>query len=250
MDPRINAIDLRLKSIKEIIAVMSGKGGVGKSLLSSVIALSLARMEYKVGLLDLDFHGPSCNVILGVKGLSFIEDKGIVPPRVYGIKIMSISFYINEEVDYLPLRGSDITNALIELLAITRWGSLDYLIVDMPPGTGDELLDLIRFVKKFKTLIVTIPSRLAIATVGRLIKLLKESRRPILGIIENMRSIETDLVKNFAKEYNINYLGWIPFDPQVEDALGDVDKLVKTLFARKVKEIVIKNLIDSNKIES
>ena len=122
-DPRISIIEERLKNIKHIIAVSSGKGGVGKSLVASMLAVILARKGFNVGLFDLDFTSPSTHLILGVEGLMPEEDKGVVPPLTNGIKYMSITYYSGENVS--PLRGSDISNALIELLAITRWNSLD-----------------------------------------------------------------------------------------------------------------------------
>jgi len=235
-DPRISIIEERLRNIKHIIAVSSGKGGVGKSLVASILALILARKGFNVGLFDLDFTSPSTHLILGVEGLMPEEDKGVVPPLTNGIKYMSITYYSGENVS--PLRGSDISNALIELLAITRWNSLDYLIIDMPPGISDSTLDLLRLVRRVKFLIVTSPSKLAFETVRKLIALLREMNFPIIGLIENMDMKGSPYIREMAERLRINYLGSIPFDFALEDALGDVNALLKTKFSESLMKIV------------
>ncbi|MCD6155141.1 MAG: P-loop NTPase [Candidatus Verstraetearchaeota archaeon] len=235
-DPRISIIEERLRNIKHIIAVSSGKGGVGKSLVASILALILARKGFNVGLFDLDFTSPSTHLILGVEGLMPEEDKGVIPPLTNGIKYMSITYYSGENVS--PLRGSDISNALIELLAITRWNSLDYLIIDMPPGISDSTLDLLRLVRRVKFLIVTSPSKLAFETVRKLIALLREMNFPIIGLIENMDMKGSPYIREMAERLRINYLGSIPFDFALEDALGDVNALLKTKFSESLMKIV------------
>jgi len=235
-DPRISIIEERLRNIKHIIAVSSGKGGVGKSLVASILALILARKGFNVGLFDLDFTSPSTHLILGVEGLMPEEDKGVVPPLTNGIRYMSITYYSGENVS--PLRGSDISNALIELLAITRWNSLDYLIIDMPPGISDSTLDLLRLVRRVKFLIVTSPSKLAFETVRKLIALLREMNFPIIGLIENMDMKGSPYIREMAERLRINYLGSIPFDFALEDALGDVNALLKTKFSESLMKIV------------
>jgi len=146
MDARVSVIEKRLKNIKRIISVASGKGGVGKSLVASSLALNLSKKGFKIGLLDLDLYGPSSHIILGVKDVFPKEEKGIIPPNVHGINFMSIVYFTEDKPS--PFRGIDISNIIIELLAITQWGSLDFLIIDMPPGMGDETLDVIRLIKK------------------------------------------------------------------------------------------------------
>ena len=153
----MNIIDKRLENIKRLIAVGGGKGGIGKSLTASTLALTLSKLGYKVGLLDLDFCGPSTHIILGIKGIYPKEEKGIIPPEIYGIRFMSIIYYAGDNPS--PLRGTDISNAIIELLAITQWGELDFLIIDMPPGIGDPILDTIRLIKRVNFLIITTQSR-------------------------------------------------------------------------------------------
>lgn len=236
MDPRITIISERLRHVKRVIAVSSGKGGVGKSLVASTLALILARKNYKIGLFDLDFTSPSTHAILGVKEIRFKEEKGIVPTEVHGFKYVSIVAYSCEET--LPLRGADVSNALIELFAVTRWGPLDFLILDMPPGISDATLDLIKLVKGTAFLIVTTPSQLAFETVKKLVKLLVELKVPVVGILKNMEMNESPYIKQQVTAMGFPFLGEIPFDPKVEEALGHVDALMETVFARKLAEAI------------
>ncbi|MEM3725751.1 MAG: P-loop NTPase [Candidatus Bathyarchaeia archaeon] len=238
VDPRTSIIDDRLRNIGRIIAVSSGKGGVGKSLVASTLALALTEKGYEVGLFDLDFSSPSTHMILGVKGVQPKEERGIVPPVVYGLRYMSIVYYSGEYAT--PLRGADASNALIELLSVTRWGKLDFLVIDMPPGIGDATLDLIRFIKKIEFLIVTTPSQLAFETVRKLVSLLKELRIPIIGVVENMKMTNSSTIKEKTRKLGVELIGEIPFDPEVEKAIGDVNKLLNTVLAKKVGEVASK----------
>jgi ATP-binding protein involved in chromosome partitioning len=237
-DPRIGIIDERLKDVRNTIAVSSGKGGVGKSLLASTLALILAKKGYRVGLFDLDFTSPSTHIILGVEGLQPKEDKGIVPPRFHGLRYMSIVYYSGEHAS--PLRGADVSNALIELLSITKWGKLDFLVIDMPPGIGDATLDLIRLIKNIRFLIVTTPSQLAFETVRKLMCLLKELKIPTVGVVENMKMNQSKFIQQQVEATSTAFLGEIPFDSKVEENIGNVNKLLETAFAKKVEEIISK----------
>ena len=229
MDARLSVIDKRLSKINRIIAVASGKGGVGKSLVASTLALNLSKKGCKVGLLDLDLYGPSSHVILGITDYSFPEEeKGILPHKIDDINFMSIVYFTKDKPT--PLRGIDITNVIIELLSITQWGELDYLIIDMPPGIGDETLDVIRLIKKSEFLVVSTSSKVAMAAVGKLLTLLKELNLPIVGVLENMKMIESDYVKDGISKMDLTYLGSIAFDRQLEDSIGDPDRLLKTSF--------------------
>ena len=241
IDPREIAISARLENVKRIIPVVSGKGGVGKSLISTTLALALAEKGYKVGLLDLDFHGASDHVILGFEPKEFPEeDKGVVPPTVHGIKFMSIAYYTENRPT--PLRGKEISDALIELLTITRWDELDYLVIDMPPGLGDQLLDVLRFLKRGEFLVVATPSKLALNVVEKLIQLLLEEKHKVLGVVENMVLRSEQLndeedVKKLAERYGVPYLIGIPFYPDLDAKVGNVEELMKTEFAGKVREL-------------
>lgn len=228
----------RMKGIAKIIAVSSGKGGVGKSLVASTLALTLAKAGHNVGLFDLDFTSPSTHLILGVEDVQPKEDKGLVPPNVHGMKYMSIIYYSGEKAT--PLRGADVSNALIELLSITRWGKLDFLVIDMPPGIGDATLDLIRLIKNIRFLIVTTPSLLAFETVRKLVGLLKELKIQVVGIVENMKMTPSRSVRQQALKLSIDFLGEIPYDPKVEEATGNANKLLRTTFAKKVQQIASK----------
>lgn len=235
-DPRIAIIGERLKDISRIIAVSGGKGGVGKSLIASLLAVTLARKDYRVGLFDLDFTSPSTHIILNVGKLLPEEKNGIIPPRVHGLQYMSIVYYSGEYAS--PLRGADISNALIELLAITRWDTLDFLIVDMPPGISDATLDIVRLMKRIGFLVITTPSQLAFETVRKLTILLSDLKVPIIGVIENMRMKESDLIQQQVADLNMEFLGGINFDIHLEEAIGDVEKLVHTEFGSELKNIV------------
>ncbi len=238
VDPRFSVVNERLKDIRNIVAVSSGKGGVGKSLVASTLALTLVENGFKTGLFDLDFTSPSTHLILGVKGIQPKEEKGIVPPEVYGLKYMSIVYYSGNQAT--PLRGADVSNALIELLAITRWENLDFLVIDMPPGIGDATLDLLRLVKDIKFLIVTTPSRLAFETVRKLASLLKRLEIPIIGIVENMKMNGSKFIQRRVESLGLPFLGEIPFDNEIEGAIGNVDMLLKTVFAKKLESIAAK----------
>jgi ATP-binding protein involved in chromosome partitioning len=235
LDPRTSIINERLARISRIIAVSSGKGGVGKSMVASTLALTLARNGCKVGLFDLDFTSPSTHIILGAQNVQPKEEKGIVPPTVYGLEYMSLVYFVGDNP--VPLRGEDVSNALIELLAVTQWGTLDFLVIDMPPGIGDVILDLVRLIKRIEFLIVTTPSLLAFETVKKQVALLCELKMPIIGVVENMKMDVAEGVEVETGKFGLKYLGEIPFDPQVEGAIGNEEKLLNTAIAKKLKRI-------------
>jgi len=234
-DPRTNIIEERMKGIGKIIAVSSGKGGVGKSLVASTLALILAGKGYRVGLFDLDFTSPSTHMILGIEGVKPKEEKGIIPPVAHGFEYMSIIYYTGEKAT--PLRGTDVSNALIELLSITKWGKLDLLVIDMPPGIGDATLDLIRLIRKIEFLIVTTSSRLAFETVRKLVGLLMELKVPVVGIVENMKMDGSSNIQRQTRMLGAEFLAEIPYEQEVEDAIGDADKLLGTALATKVEKV-------------
>src|SRR5512136_1732038 len=211
VDPRTTIISDRLRAITRIIAISSGKGGVGKSMVATILALSLAHTGCRVGLFDLDFTSPSTHLILGTENAQPKEDKGIIPPEVKGLVYMSLIYYSRDQA--APLRGADVSNALIELLSVTQWGKLDYMIIDMPPGIGDAVLDLLRLVKRIEFLIVTTPSLLAFETVKKQTMLLKDLKVPVIGILENMKMNKTESIERETKKLGLKYLGEIPFDP-------------------------------------
>jgi ATP-binding protein involved in chromosome partitioning len=237
VDPRTSVISERLRRIGRIIAVSSGKGGVGKSLVATTLALALARKGCRVGLFDLDFTSPSTHVILGARNARPKEEKGIVPPVVKGLEYMSLVYYSGDNA--APLRGADVSNALIELLAVTRWSELDFLVIDMPPGIGDAVLDLIRLVRNIEFLIVTTPSQLAFETVKKLVRLLQDLKVPIIGVVENMKMDSAESIQRQTEKLGTAFLGEIPYDPKVEGAIGDETKLLNTALGRKIREIAM-----------
>jgi ATP-binding protein involved in chromosome partitioning len=239
MEVRTSVIDKRLDKIKRIISVASGKGGVGKSLVATSFALILSKKGYKVGLLDLDVYGPSSHIILGINDFSFPkEEKGIIPHKFSGIKFMSIVYFSQDKP--APLRGIDITNVILELLAVTLWGELDYLIIDMPPGLGDETLDVIHLIKKSEFVVVSTPSKVALGAVNKLLIILKELKLPVLGIVENMKVNDLTLIQDYAKGKDFNYLGSISYDLDLEGSIGFPNKLMNSCFMNDFGKVVEK----------
>jgi len=234
-DPRKSIIYDRLKRIRRIIAVSSGKGGVGKSLVATTLALVLASKGCKVGLFDLDFTSPSTHLILGAKDVKPSEDKGLIPPKVENIEYMSLIYYSGDQA--VPLRGTDTSNVLIEMLAVTLWGDLDYLIIDTPPGIGDAMLDLLRLIPRIEFLIVTTSSQLAFETIKKQVNLLQKLNIRIVGIVENMKMTRTKTVQHQTESLRVKFLLEIPYDDKVEDSIGYPDKLRATELARKVLKI-------------
>jgi len=236
VDPRISVINQRLSGIKRIVAVSSGKGGVGKSVVATVLALLLAKEGCRVGLFDLDFTGPSTHIILGVpKGVEPKEEKGLVPPTFDGLAYMSLVYFVGDNP--APLRGVDVSNALIELLSVTQWGELDFLVIDMPPGIGDPVLDLVRLVERIEFLIITTPSLLAFEVVKKQVALLCELKMPIIGVVENMKMDKAKTVELSSLKLGLKYIGSILYDPKVEDAIGYPEKLLDTAVGKSMAQI-------------
>jgi ATP-binding protein involved in chromosome partitioning len=163
------------------------------------------------------------------------EDKGIVPPTVHGLEYMSLVYFVGDNP--APLRGADVSNALIELLSVTQWGELDFLVIDMPPGIGDAILDLVRLVKRIEFLIVTTTSLLAFQTVKKQVALLCELKMPIIGVVENMKMDKATGIQVETEKLGLKYLGEILFDSQVEDAIGNTAKLLNTAVGKTIQQI-------------
>ena len=235
-DPRIAIIERRFEKVGKVLAVSSGKGGVGKSMVATSLALNLRDKGYKVVLLDLDFTSPATHVIMGVEGLYPEEDYGIIPPLAHDMRYMSITHYSLDEP--APLRGADVSNVIIELLAITRWGELDYLVVDMPPGIGDATLDTIRLIPKIEFVVVSTPSRVAYQSVRRMLVLLKDMGIKVDGVVENMVMKQSDYVRSDVEALGFAYLGSLAYDEDIEASLGDVEALSETGFYKRVGELV------------
>jgi ATP-binding protein involved in chromosome partitioning len=173
------------EQITRILAVASGKGGVGKTTVAVNLAVALARQGLRVGLLDADVYGPSVPVMLGLRARPIPEHGLLVPLECFGIKAMSIGFLINEDQPVI-WRGPMVSKALKELMGKVAWGALDCLVVDLPPGTGDPSITVARELPKASVIIVTTPQPVAIADVRKAMFMFRRLGTPILGIVENM----------------------------------------------------------------
>jgi ATP-binding protein involved in chromosome partitioning len=236
VDPRPAIVDRRLRDVRRIVAVTGGKGGIGKSSVAVGLSLSLADDGARVGLLDLDLWGPSDHVVLGVPRPGLREDGGLVPDVVAGISFMTIASIVGDRPALL--RGDDITNAILELLAVTIWGDLDVLVVDMPPGFGDTLLDSARYLARAQYVVVTTPSELTRVTTRKTLELLRRLGLPVLGLVENLRRDADDGDSPRAGVADDpRLLGTIGYDEGYEASLGDPDRLRGTAFFRDVRDV-------------
>jgi len=216
--------------VKNVVAVASGKGGVGKSTTAVNLALAWAAQGARVGILDADIYGPSQPLLLGLTGQKPVsaDGKRITPLRAHGVSVMSIGFLIDQEQP-MVWRGPMVTQALTQLLGETDWGELDYLVVDMPPGTGDIQLTLAQRVPVSGAVIVTTPQDIALIDARRGLKMFEKVEVRVLGIVENMSvhicancgHVE-HLFGNgggarMAADYGVNLLGELPLDIRIRE---------------------------------
>ncbi len=215
--------------VSHVVLVMSGKGGVGKSTVSTNIALALARMGLRVGLLDADIYGPSIPTMLGITGQPLSDGKKITPLARFGVKLMSIGFLLEDAKSAVVWRGPMLHGALLQFLKDVEWGDLDYLLLDLPPGTGDVALTLSQRVRTSGALIVTTPQEVALQDVYKSVSMAKKVDIPVLGVVENESYFTCDAcdkrhelfgsgggqkVADFAEA---PLLGQIPLDPQIRE---------------------------------
>jgi ATP-binding protein involved in chromosome partitioning len=249
-----------MPTVKNIVAVASGKGGVGKSTTAVNLALALAAEGAKVGLLDADIYGPSQPMMMGIEGRPESEDgKTMEPMENYGVQVMSIGFLVAQD-EAMVWRGPMATQALEQLIRQTNWKDLDYLIVDMPPGTGDIQLTLSQRVPMTGAVIVTTPQDIALLDAKKGIKMFEKVGVPILGIVENMavhvctkcghteHIFGEDGGKRMAAEYNMDYLGALPLNMQIRlqadngrpTVVADPDGEVAGIYKAIARQVAIK----------
>ncbi|MEO8997812.1 MAG: iron-sulfur cluster carrier protein ApbC [Rhodanobacter sp.] len=218
-----------MPNVKNIIVVASGKGGVGKSTVSANLALALQAEGAKVGVLDADIYGPSQPTMLGVHGKPASPDgKSIIPMQAHGMPVMSIGFLVETDTPMI-WRGPMVTQAMMQLLTDTRWEQLDYLIIDLPPGTGDIQLTLSQKVPVAGAVIVTTPQDIALLDARKALKMFEKVEVPVLGVVENMA---THICSNCGHEehifgegggermsaqYGVPYLGSLPLDIRIRE---------------------------------
>lgn len=252
--------------ITRVIAVASGKGGVGKSTVTANLAVALRQRGYNVGILDADIYGPSQNKMFGCEGYipdAERDEEGhdfIIPCQSLGIKIMSIGFFI-KSTDALMWRGGMAVNALHQLIHQTRWGKLDYLLVDLPPGTGDIHLSIINELKISGAVIVSTPQQVAVADVIRGVEMFRHPQVniPVLGIVENMAWFTPEELPNnryylfgkggaarYAQESGVDVLGEVPIIQSIMEGsdegrpAGGYDPRVEEYYAAIAAKIVEK----------
>ena len=263
-----------LPKVKNIVAVASGKGGVGKSTTAVNLALALAAEGASVGLLDADIYGPSVPMMMGIDGRPESDDgKTMDPLENYGVQVMSIGFLVAQD-EAMIWRGPMATQALEQLLRQTNWRDLDYLIVDLPPGTGDIQLTLSQRVPMTGAVIVTTPQDIALLDAKKGIKMFEKGGVPILGIVENMavhictncghveHIFGADGGKKMAADYKMDYLGALPLNMQIRvqadsgmptvvaDPDGEVAAIYKSVARQVAVSIAAKNKDFSSKFPS
>lgn len=227
----------KASKIGKIIAVMSGKGGVGKSSVTSMLAVSLSRQGYKVGILDADITGPSIPKIFGISEKANVNKIGVTAPQSKGgIKVMSLNLMLENEDDPVIWRGSIITQLIQQFWSDVVWGDLDYLLIDMPPGTGDVPITVFQSIPVNGVVMVSSPQQLAGMIVRKAIKMAKKYETTFYGLIENMAYVSCpDCNKRIeifgtpkgaeeAQKNEIPYLGELPIDP-VLSTMSDLGKV-------------------------
>jgi ATP-binding protein involved in chromosome partitioning len=218
-----------IKEVHNVVLVMSGKGGVGKSTVATNLAMALHRSGYRVGLLDADIYGPSIPTMLGVTGRPVsLDGKTIEPLERFGVKLMSIGFLVDDPKQAIVWRGPMLHGALMQFLRDMNWGALDFLVLDLPPGTGDVALSLSQSVAVTGALIVTTPQNVATDDVYKSVSMCKKVNIPILGVVENMSFfIDTAGVRHelfgkgggqaIAEFSEAPLLGQLPIEPTVRE---------------------------------
>ena len=243
-----------LPGVKNIVAIASGKGGVGKSTVSVSLAVALARTGARVGLLDTDIYGPSIPIMMGITEKPEIRGEKLIPIVKYGVSLMSIGFMIAEDTP-LIWRGPMVMKAVEQLLTDVEWGNLDYLLMDLPPGTGDVQLTLAQKVPLTGVVIVTTPQDVALLDVVRGISMFRKLDVPILGVIENMSFFRcphcgerSDIFSHgggevASKKLDVPFLGEVPIDLKIREG-GDAGRPVLVDDSESPQSKVFMNLAE------
>ncbi len=222
----------RLCHIKRKVLVLSGKGGVGKSTIAANLAVFLGQEGFRVGLLDADIHGPSIPTMLGLEGSRLMSsENAILPAEVSGIKVVSLGFFLQTDDDAVIWRGPMKANVIRQLVRDVEWGDLDFLVVDLPPGTGDEPLSVVQTLEKTDgAVIVTTPQRVASVDVRKCVTFCRQVGVPVIGVVENMSGFvcpkcgeETPIFRKnggleMSVDMDLSFLGSIPIDPRIGEA--------------------------------
>lgn len=226
--------------IKKVIGVVSGKGGVGKSLVTALMASGTQKSGAKTAVLDADITGPSIPKIFGIKGVATGSDDGIIPPASKnGTKVMSVNLLLEDETTPVVWRGPVIGGTVKQFWSDVIWGDVDYMFVDMPPGTGDVPLTVFQSLPVDGIIVVTSPQELVSMIVGKAVKMAKMMNIPILGLVENMSYLECpdcgkkisvfgeSKIDSVAAEYDLKVLGRIPINPEIASKCdaGDVESV-------------------------
>lgn len=236
-EPGSRPFSLNNSPAKATIIVLSGKGGVGKSTVAANLALSLTLQGYSTGLLDTDFHGPSIPKLLGMEGTRLYSDGRTMSPAELGaLKVVSVDFLLGSRTDPVIWRGPMKMNVIRQLFEDVAWGELDFMVVDCPPGTGDEPLSVVQLVPEpTGAVIVTTPQEMSLSDVRRSIQFCRALKLPVLGVIENMSGFvcphcgeRTELFgsgggEEMATQMEVPFLGRIPIEPEIV-ASGDTGR--------------------------
>jgi ATP-binding protein involved in chromosome partitioning len=255
-DPQDENINSALSKIKNKFIIMSGKGGVGKSSFAANLSVSLAHKGFPTGLLDVDLHGPSIAGILGIKGLLDVHENQKVIPKPVGdhLKVVSMQSLMKDPDQAVIWRGPAKTGVIKQFIADVQWEDLDFLVVDAPPGTGDEPLSVAQTIPGAKAIIVTTPQEVALADVRKSINFCRTVNLEILGLVENMGPFACpccgktiDLFKSqggrlTAENMGLTFLGSLPFDPQVvkmcDEGTPIADTMTETPFVQALDDVV------------
>jgi len=275
MEGRAISMDELIPDVKNIIAVASGKGGVGKTTIAVNLALALAKSGAKVGLLDADIYGPSVPLMLGAEESPQVLKNKIQPPNVEGIKVISMGFFYEQSQQAGIYRGPIVSGIVKQFLTDVEWGTLDYLIIDLPPGTGDAPLTMAQTIPVTGIIIVTTPQDVAMNVAVKAVGMFSKLNVPIVGVIENMSYLQcphcSENINIFGKgggqkisdKFNIPFLGEIPLSPQIMEGsdkgkpilLSDPDSIQANALRRVAKVTagrisVIAAALNSNEVQA